>query len=55
MNPNDEAAHLLLAVALEKKGNLRGALEECHAAYTLDPKNATYKQEYERLLRKVNP
>ena len=30
-----------------------GALEEYRAAYMLDPKNAIYKQNYERLLRQV--
>ena len=42
------------ALALEKKGDRQGALEEYRAAYMLDPKNATYKQNYERLLQQVN-
>ncbi len=52
LNPNDGLAHANLGVALEQKGDLRGALEEYRAAYTLDPKNATYKEEYESALRK---
>jgi tetratricopeptide (TPR) repeat protein len=47
--PDDARAHANLGVALEKKGERRSALEEYHAAYVLDPKNATYKQNYERL------
>jgi hypothetical protein len=39
---------------LEKKGDRQGALEEFRAAYMLDPKNAAYKRDYERLLRQVN-
>jgi hypothetical protein len=39
---------------MERKGDRRGALEECRAAYMLDPKNVTYKQNYERLLQRVN-
>jgi Flp pilus assembly protein TadD len=54
LNPNNTSAHYALGVALEKKGDLRGALEECRAAYMLDPKDATYKQNYERLLQQVN-
>ncbi len=47
-------AHANLGVALEQKGDLRGALEEYRAAYMLDPKNMTYKANYERLLQQKN-
>jgi hypothetical protein len=40
--------------ALEQNGARRGALEEYRAAYTVDPKNSIYKQNYERLLQRVN-
>ena len=53
-NPNDAGPHNNLGVALELKGDARGALDEYRTAYTLDPKNETCKQNYERLLRKVN-
>jgi Flp pilus assembly protein TadD len=46
-------AHYGLGLALEQKGDRRGALEEYRAAYTRDPRNPTYKQNYQRLLRKV--
>ncbi len=39
------------AGGLEGKGDRRGALVEYRAAYTLDPKNAQFKQAYERLLQ----
>ncbi len=51
--PNDANTHNNLGVALEEADRW-GALEEYHAAYTLDPKNALYKRNYERLLRQVN-
>jgi hypothetical protein len=54
MNPNNDMAHPGLGFALEGKGNLRGALEEFHAAHMLAPKNADYQQNYERLLQQVN-
>jgi Flp pilus assembly protein TadD len=47
-------AHNSLGVALDQRGDRRGALEEFRAAYMLDPKNAFFKQNYERLLREVN-
>jgi hypothetical protein len=46
--------HTFIGIVLEEKGDLRGALEECRAAYMLDPTNAEYKQDYERLLQRVN-
>jgi tetratricopeptide (TPR) repeat protein len=49
--PRDDMAHHCLALALEKKGDLLGALKESKVAFTLDPKNGTYKASYERLLR----
>jgi|SRR5208337_20079 len=49
--PRDHMAHHCLALALEKKGDLLGALNESKVAFTLDPKNGTYKWHYERLLR----
>jgi hypothetical protein len=38
---------------LEQKGDRRQALEEYRAAYMLDPKNALYKRDYERLLHRM--
>jgi tetratricopeptide (TPR) repeat protein len=49
--PRDHMAHHCLALALEKKGNLLGALNESKVAFKLDPKNGTYKRNYEHLLR----
>jgi Flp pilus assembly protein TadD len=46
LNPNDEATHFSLGVALEEKGDRRGALEEYRTAYTLDPTDAKAKQDY---------
>ena len=43
-----------LGFALHKKGDRRGALEEFRAAYTLDSKNAFYKQAYERMLQQLS-
>jgi tetratricopeptide (TPR) repeat protein len=54
LNHNDDMAHRNLGIALGQKGDRQGALEEYHAAYTLDPTNATLKQNYERLLHEVN-
>jgi Flp pilus assembly protein TadD len=54
LNPNNSSAHFCLGFALERKGDRQGALEEYRAAYILDPKNATYKRDYERLLQQVN-
>ena len=54
LNPNNDMAHFGLGLALEKNGDRRGALEEFRAAYMLDPKNALYKRDYERLLQKVS-
>jgi tetratricopeptide (TPR) repeat protein len=58
LNPNNDlalndSAHFNLGLALEQKGDSRGALEEYRAAYKLDPKDADYKQNYERLLRQI--
>jgi Flp pilus assembly protein TadD len=47
-------AHCTLGFVLENKGDRRGALEEYRAAYMLDPKDPTYKQDYERLLQQLN-
>jgi tetratricopeptide (TPR) repeat protein len=47
-------AHFNLGLALEQKGDRRGALEEFRVAYMFNPKDADYKQNYERLLRQVN-
>ena len=54
LNPNNDLAHHNLGVALEWKGDHRGALAEYRAACLLDPKDANYRQNYERLLRQVN-
>jgi len=54
LNPDYDLAHFVLGFALEKKGDARGALEQYRAAYTLDPNNTSYKQDYERLLQRVN-
>ena len=54
LNANNAVAHNNLGVALEQKGDLRGALEEYRAAFILDPKDTKYKQNYERLLQQMN-
>jgi Flp pilus assembly protein TadD len=54
LNPHLVEAHNNLGAALEQNGARRGALEEYRAAYTVDPKNSIYKQNYERLLQRVN-
>ena len=54
LDPKDANVHDSIGFALESKGDVRGALEEYRAAYMLDPKNATYKQNYDRLLQQVN-
>ena len=54
LNPDYDLAHFVLGFTLEKKGDPRGALEQYRAAYTLDPNNTSYKQDYERLLQRVN-
>jgi tetratricopeptide (TPR) repeat protein len=53
LNPGGDLGHFSLGLALEKKGDRRTALEEYRAAYMLDPKDANYKQNYERLLQQV--
>ena len=50
LNPNLAEAHNNLGVALERKGDRQGALEEYRAAYTRDPEDATNRQNYLRLL-----
>ena len=54
LNPKNDAAHCNLGVALLKKGELPAALEEFRAAYMLDTKKATCKQNYERLQQRMN-
>jgi tetratricopeptide (TPR) repeat protein len=54
LNPNNTLAHFGLGGALERKGDGPRALEEYRVAYTLDPKNALYKQNYERLVKKTS-
>jgi tetratricopeptide (TPR) repeat protein len=54
LNGNNDTAHFCLGLTLEEKGDRGGALDEYRAAYMLDPKNAAYKQNYERLLQQVN-
>ena len=54
LNPNNSVCHNYLGVALERKGDRRSALEEYRSAYMLNPKDADYKQNYERLLQQVN-
>ncbi|MGB7592811.1 MAG: hypothetical protein WCD04_09140 [Terriglobia bacterium] len=46
--------HAARGAKLARKGQYAEAEQECRAAYMLDPKNATYKQNYERLLQQVN-
>ena len=50
LNPSNAEAHFALGSSLEAKGDRVGALEEYRAAYSLDPTDATYKQNYEQLL-----
>jgi tetratricopeptide (TPR) repeat protein len=54
LNPSNGLAHAALGLELEQKGDRQGAIEEYRAAYMHDPQDATYKQNYERLLRQVN-
>jgi tetratricopeptide (TPR) repeat protein len=54
LNSSVAAAHYNLGLALGRKGDQQGALEEFRAAYLLDPNEATYKQDYERLLQQVS-
>ncbi len=53
LNPNDAKAHNNLGLALEKEGDRRGALEEYRSAYELDSRNSSYREAYERLLKKT--
>jgi tetratricopeptide (TPR) repeat protein len=53
LNPMEKQAHYDLGRALEYEGDRQGALEEFREAYILDPKNALYKENYERLLQRV--
>jgi Flp pilus assembly protein TadD len=54
LTPNKAPMHFNLGVALERKGNPQGALEEYRTAYKLDPSDPDYKQNYERLMPQVN-
>jgi len=50
LDSNDARAHYCLAWALEQKHNNEEALKEYRAAYELHPKEAMFRQAYERLL-----
>jgi Flp pilus assembly protein TadD len=54
LNPANAFAHNALGVGLEKKSDLRGALQEYRMATQLAPQDATLKQNYERVLQQVN-
>jgi tetratricopeptide (TPR) repeat protein len=54
LNPNSAFAHYHLGVAIEKKGDQQGALQEFRAAYELDPQNPAYRKAYQRLVHEVN-
>ena len=45
-DPTDAEAHNGLGYALEKMGNLQGALEEYHTASKLEPDDLTYRRRY---------
>lgn len=45
-DPTDAEAHNGLGYALEKLGNLQGALEEYHTASKLEPSDLTYRRRY---------
>jgi Tfp pilus assembly protein PilF len=53
LDPKNHLAHFNLGGALERKGDLQGALIEYRAAHTLDPNDGDYKQAYEGLLKKI--
>ena len=55
LNPKNAAAHYALGKRLRfDKQDLHGALEEFHAAYTLEPGNSDYKANYEGLAQELN-
>jgi tetratricopeptide (TPR) repeat protein len=55
LNSSSALAHSILGLALENKGDRKGALEEYRAAYTLDPNNVQFKQAYDRLSQPSPP
>ena len=54
VNPKNDSAHFGIGYVLEHQGDSKGALEEYHTAATLNPGNAPYQQNYDRLLSQVN-
>jgi tetratricopeptide (TPR) repeat protein len=52
LNPGFAMAHHNLGFALERKHDRKNALEEFRIAYVLEPGNASYRKDYETLLRK---
>ena len=52
LRPDYAEAHDLLGILLEGKGDREGALAELRTASELEPGNADYKQDYERVLQK---
>ena len=53
INPDNDLGHFALGLGLEQQEDLPGALEEYHAACTLDPENKSYRENYERLLHQL--
>jgi tetratricopeptide (TPR) repeat protein len=54
LKPDYALAHNNLGLPLEHMRNPPEALQEYRAAYMLDPRDETYKQNYERLSQQVN-
>jgi len=55
LNPDSAYVHNSLGIALERKGELHPALEEYRKAYELDPKDSTIRDNYEKLVKRLNP
>jgi tetratricopeptide (TPR) repeat protein/Tol biopolymer transport system component len=51
LNPKHTQAHHSLAEALEKKGDLAGALEHYRIASELEPKNSVFRADYQELAK----
>jgi len=49
LNSGNHLAHYNLSVALEKKGDREGVLQEYRTAYELNPHAPPYRRAYERL------
>lgn len=54
LDPKNDSAHYNIGLALERKGDRPGALQEYRAACTLNPKDRGYQEHYERMLQQLN-